>query len=98
MTQLPPRRSRRANRLSAKSSSASDPEKPTHWDPHLRAHLQAGICERCGSNQHVHEALCRRCRKTLMGEGRVLGTEHEGHPSEADAMRRWRVPWLRRGA
>jgi len=66
--------------------------------PHLRRHLYAGVCKSCGANEHVHEGLCRRCRKVLIGQGEVLAPGHEERPHQADDEPLHSPPWRRRGA
>jgi len=73
-------------------------EARAHWHLSLRAHLEPGVCERCGTNEHVHEGLCRRCRKLLLGKGTVLDTEDRTDPHSADVPPLHSPPWQHRGA
>lgn len=66
--------------------------------PHLLSHMRAGLCERCGTDEHVHEGLCRHCRKVLVGEGKILEHRHEEHPHQAADIPLRNPPWRRRGA
>ena len=64
----------------------------------LRTRVRPGVCERCGANLHVHRGLCRRCRKVLLGEGRMAGRADVGALHSADVGRLRNPPWRRRGA
>jgi len=75
---------------------SKDEKEPEH--PHLRPHLDAGVCENCSTNEHVHEGLCRRCRKVLLGEGKILPPEHEERLHQADGSPLHSPAWRRRGA
>jgi len=51
--------------------------------PHLRAHPGPDVCERCGANEHVHDRLCRRCRRLLLGEGTIVAPARPAAPHSA---------------
>jgi hypothetical protein len=65
--------------------------------------LSSDVCERCGANEHVHEGLCRKCRKALLGEARQVHEdevefEHEKPTHHEQAEPLHNPPWRRRGA
>lgn len=69
-----------------------------HRRPQLHPTLQAGVCESCGSNEHVHRGLCRHCRHVLIGEGELRRPEHQERPHQASPEPLHSPPWRRRGA
>lgn len=71
-----------------------------HGRRHYRlfADLGEDVCEKCGSNDHVHDRLCRRCREALRGEGELLAAEHQEEPHQAYPAPLHNPPWRRRGA
>jgi hypothetical protein len=73
-------------------------ETAEHFHPHLHPHFGEDVCERCGSNEHVHKALCRKCHELLLGQGAILGPEHQEHPHQANPAPLHSPPWRRRGA
>ncbi len=61
-------------------------DEPEHWHPELRPHLETGVCESCGTNEHVHRGLCQRCRELQVGKGARVAPEHREHPHEAPSV------------
>lgn len=54
------------------------------------------ICERCGTDQHVHRGLCHRCRDTV-GDSQAPGAaRHVAHQATVEPPHN--PPWRRRGA
>ena len=71
---------------------------PEHFHPHLLPHYGVDVCERCGSNDHIHKSLCRKCHELLLGEATVAGTGQLARPHQADPAPLHSPPWRRRGA
>ncbi|MDE3086662.1 MAG: hypothetical protein KGJ77_07835 [Acidobacteriota bacterium] len=60
--------------------------------------MQPGFCQRCGTDEHVHEGLCRRCRKVLLAEGTPVREARRRPPRAAQTEPLHNPPWRRRGA
>jgi hypothetical protein len=78
------------------------PHRHWHWHAgpeydHEHDHGDLKVCERCGSNEHVHENLCRSCREFLMGPGTPFPPEHEQAPHQAETEPLHSPPWKHRG-
>ena len=58
---------------------------------------RAGVCERCGSDHHVHRGLCHRCRELVDG-GRPVPDAARPAPHQASPEPLHDPPWRRRGA
>lgn len=57
----------------------------------------SGVCERCGTDEHVHRGMCRRCREAVDGGARA--PQHaEQAPRQAQPEPLHNPPWRRRGA
>lgn len=54
------------------------------------------VCERCGSDHHVHRGLCHRCRE-VVGDTAVPPAA-ERRPDQAVPEPLHNPPWRRRGA
>jgi len=67
---------------------------------HLRLHPppEAGVCERCGTTEHVHRGLCHHCRELPAGEHERVAIDHVEHPHQAPPIPLRNPPWRRRGA
>jgi hypothetical protein len=81
-------------------SAASRPDEypGTQAAPGRARPYRAMVCGKCGANEHVHRGLCRRCRRLLLGDGRIAGTELFRGPHEASPEPLHSPPWRRRGA
>lgn len=58
---------------------------------------RAGVCERCGAEEHVHRSLCRRCRELVDG-GTAAPRLTQPEPRSAQPEPLHNPPWRRRGA
>lgn len=59
---------------------------------------RAGVCERCGSDEHVHRGLCHRCRGVEGPTGVPAPPEGQPAPYQAQPEPQHNPPWRRRGA
>lgn len=60
------------------------------------------VCEKCGSNEHIHDGLCRVCRKSLLEEPEELrhGIAPPGRsarPKAPEVEPLHSPPWRHRG-
>jgi len=69
-----------------------------HADAGRGRPYRTSVCGKCGANEHVHRGLCRRCRRMLSGEGRIVPTDGVRKPLAASPEPLHNPPWRRRGA
>lgn len=72
--------------------------KAGRWHVEFRPRLHKGVCERCGTDRHVHRGLCRPCRDAMCLELVEPGGQSARRRSGTAAGRLKRPPWQRRGA